>query len=225
MVLLEICVDTLAGVDAAVEHGGQRIELCGALGCGGVTPSPGLMARARRATDLPIAVLVRPRSGSFTFDALEVEQMLADVEAVVAGGFDGVVVGALGPDGRLERQVLARLRETAAGLPVVCHRAFDQVPDPEEALETLVDLGFDRVLTSGGAATAMAGMGSLRALVQQAAGRIEILAGGGVRRENASELVRGTGVDQVHSAARRGAGTDPEEIAALAQVIAELDGP
>lgn len=205
MTLLEICLDDLAGVTVADRAGADRIELCSALGDGGLTPSIGTVATALRlARRIGVNVLVRQRPGDFVYTDDEVEAMVADIRAIrslprpeVPLGF---VIGALRPDGTLDLPALTRLREACGDAPggVTFHKAFDQVPDRRAALETLVELGFARVLTSAGAATAPEGAEALAELVSQAAGRLVVLAGGGVRAGNVAELVRRSGVAEVH---------------------------
>jgi copper homeostasis protein len=194
---LEVCVDSPAGLMAAVEGGADRIELCAALALSGLTPSPGLMALAGvQAT--PIYAMIRPRAGDFVYSQLEIDVMRRDIDAARAAGLAGVVIGANRPSGALDAAALMGLIDHAAGLGVTLHRAFDLVPDFDSALELAIELGFVRILTSGGEATAIAGAATIRDLVAQAAGRISIMAGSGVTAANVAELVRRTGVAEVH---------------------------
>jgi copper homeostasis protein len=197
-VLLEVCVDDARGLDAAVAGGADRIELCSALESGGLTPSPGLIARAK-ACPVPVFALIRPRTGNFHYERPLVETMLGDIDAIRSAGLAGVVVGASLPDGRLDVGTLALLLAQATGLSTTLHRAFDLVPDVFEALETAVALGFSRILTSGGEASAFEGRVTIQALVKAAAGRIRILASSGIRPGMAADLVAFTGVGEVHS--------------------------
>lgn len=208
-VLVEICLEDLAGVRLAEDAGADRIELCSALSDGGLTPSIGTVEAALRSvTRTGVNVLVRQRSGDFVFDADELAAMMADIQAVrtlpnphgVAVGF---VVGALRPDGSVDADATRTLVAACGDAPVTFHKAFDQVPDRGAALEELVGLGVARVLTSGGAASALEGADELTALVAQADERIVVLAGGGVRPGNVAELVRRTGVREVHLRAAR----------------------
>ncbi|MBN9631719.1 MAG: copper homeostasis protein CutC [Actinobacteria bacterium] len=202
---VEICLDDLAGVRAVSEAGADRIELCSALGDGGLTPSIGTVAAALGlAGSLGVNVLVRQRLGDFVFDADELAAMVADIHAVRAlpnprGVPLAFVVGALLPDGTVDapstRALVAACGEAAQ---VTFHKAFDQTPDRAASLETLVSLGVTRVLTSGGAPNVVEGTASLASLVAQADGRITVLAGGGVRAANVAALVRETGVREVH---------------------------
>ncbi|WP_050769182.1 copper homeostasis protein CutC [Oceanicola granulosus] len=200
MVPLEVCVDTLAGVGAARRGGAARIELCAALSEGGLTPSAGLMAQAVRAAGAQVEVyaMIRPRAGLFDYGAEEMEVMLADLAAARAAGVSGVVLGVQRADGALDTARLARLKAAAGLLGTTLHRVIDVVPDPLAALDAALGLGFDRVLTSGGANSAAQGAAELRALVARARGRIGIMAGGGVTPETLA-VVLATGVDAVHA--------------------------
>ena len=198
--LLEVCCANLQSVIAAAEAGAPRIELCSALPVGGVTPSLGLLRAVRsRFPRLTIHVLVRPREGGFVYSPAEAALMEADIRAAVSEGADGIVCGALCPDGTIDVPLTARLVAAAGGRPFTFHRAFDFVPSPADALETLIDLGCTRVLTSGGAPTALDGAETLRALIAQAAGRITVLPGGGINADNAASLLHLTGAAELHA--------------------------
>jgi len=208
-VVLEVCVDDARGLDAAVAGGADRIELCSALEVGGLTPSPGLIARAR-GCPVPVFVLIRPRPGDFQYDRPLVDTMGDDIEAAAQAGLAGVVLGASRPDHRLDSKVLSALVARAHGLQTTLHRAFDLVPDPLEALETAIWLGFTRILTSGGAPSAVEGRAVLQTLVKAASGRIKILPGSGIVPGNVADLVRFLGVDEIHSSCSSlGPGPDP----------------
>lgn len=196
--VLEVCVDSLAGTAAAVVGGADRIELCAALALGGLTPSGGGMAAAA-GCGVPVMAMIRPRAGDFVWSGAEVTAMQADIAQARAAGLAGVVLGAALPDGRLDRGVLAALAEAAHGLDLTLHRCFDLVPDMGAALETAVDLGFRRILTSGGAVTAAKGAARIAALVAQAAGRVSIMPGGGVAPDTAGRLLA-LGVRELHAA-------------------------
>lgn len=198
-VLLEVAVSTPDDAVAAVRAGADRLELSAALEVGGVTPSPGVFSAVRTAVSVPVWVLLRPRPGGFCYSAGEFEAIEADADYFLANGADGIVCGVLGDRGQIDASRCGRLADRAKGRAVF-HRAFDFLRDPLTALEELRNLGFVRVLTSGGAPTAPEGAGRLAALVR--AGGIEILPGGGVRPENVGELLRRTGCDQVHGSFR-----------------------
>ncbi len=195
---LEVCVADPISLAAAIEGGAERIELCSALELGGLTPLPGLIALAAR-SEVETYALVRPRSGDFVFDGHDVDAMLHDIDAIRAAGLAGVVIGANRADGSLDEEVLARLLEHAQGLGTTLHRAIDLVPDFAEATEIAVSLGFERILTSGGAPTALEGLGQLALAHATARGRIRIMAGSGVRPDNVLELLGAVPVDEVHS--------------------------
>ncbi|MGA1831790.1 copper homeostasis protein CutC [Rhizobium wenxiniae] len=200
-VLLEVCVDSAEGLEAAVAGGAQRIELCSALDVGGLTPSKGLMALAAK-MPVPVYVMIRPRAGDFIFDAASRDVMLADIDAARESGLAGVVLGASLPDGRLDVDLLALLAERSRGMGRTLHRAFDLVPDADEALEQAIGLGFERILTSGLAVGAPDGMALLRHLSDRSAGRIAIMAGSGVTPANAAHIIAGTGVAEIHASCR-----------------------
>ena len=198
--LREACCPSLEAVLAAGRTGACRIELCERLEIGGVTPSEALLRAALAATDLPVNVLVRPRGGDFVYDEAEVEAMLESIRLCRALGANGVVIGALTPSGAVDLPVMRRLVAAAKGdLSVTFHRAFDETADPSAALEDIIALGCDRLLTSGHAPDAFAGRALIGALVRQAAGRIVVMAGCGVRPGNIGLIARETGVPEFHS--------------------------
>jgi copper homeostasis protein len=197
-VLVEACVDTVASAVAAEAGGAGRIELCANLVEGGTTPSAGTIALARERLGIPLFVIVRPRGGDFLHDADEVEAMRRDVEAARRLGADGVVIGALAADGRVDEATTRALVDAARPMRVTFHRAFDAARDAGEALETLAALGVDRVLTSGGAPSALEGAAALRALVRQAGDRLVVLAGGGLTPATVGAVVAASGVREVH---------------------------
>jgi copper homeostasis protein len=200
-VLLEVCVDSAEGLEAAIAGGAQRIELCSALDVGGLTPSRGLMTLAAKAP-VPVYAMIRPRAGDFIFDAASRDVMLADVDAARESGLKGVVLGASLSDGRLDLDLLALLAERSGGMGRTLHRAFDLVPDADEALDQAIGLGFERILTSGLAVKAPDGMGVLQRLVERSAGQIAIMAGSGITPANVAHIVAGTGVAEVHASCR-----------------------
>ncbi len=204
--LIEITVQDIFSVKAAIQGGADRIELCTALGVAGLTPSIGVIERAvETAAESGIKgfvdVLIRPREGDFMYDQDEIATAVRDIRRAVAAGVDGVVIGALRQDGTINRAALLSMMEAAEGIPVVFHRAFDVLNDQFTALEELIELGVVRVLTSGGAPKTREGIPRLKEIVRQADGRIEIMAGGGVKIEDIGNLVE-IGVDAVHLSAR-----------------------
>lgn len=206
--ILEICVDDSAGVDAAVAGGADRIELCSALELGGLTPSAALLDHALR-SGCPIHVMIRPRAGGFVYDQDDVALMIAEIHGAVERGAAGVVVGALRPDGRLDRAALERFRDAAQGAAIVLHRAIDLVPDPVAAVGEAIALGYDKILSSGGARTAIEGAAMLAAMVAAAGERLSIIAGSGVTPDTVARIVAETGVREVHGSASR-PGREPD---------------
>lgn len=198
---LEICVDTAEGLATALAAGADRIELCADLGVGGLTPSPGLIAVAR-STALPIYAMIRPRPGDFIYGPRDLDVMLGDIAAVRQAGLAGVVLGASRPDRSLDAETLRTLCQAAIGLGMTLHRAFDLAPDRQAALELAIELGFERVLTSGGVSDALGGCESLRDLVATARGGIGIMIGGGITPANVGELLRRTGAHEAHASAK-----------------------
>lgn len=200
--ILEVCTGSIESVLAAKAGGAQRVELCSALAEGGVTPSVGLMREARKVEDLKINVLIRPRGGDFLYTDYEVRIMEADIRAAREAGADGVVIGALTREGRVDTAVCRRLMAVAEGMSVTFHRAFDMVCDAAEALEDVIALGCDRILTSGLMPTAEEGVDNLRSLVEAAKGRIVIMPGSGVSPDNVSYIINKVGVCEIHASAR-----------------------
>ena len=200
-VLVEVCVESVAGAYAAVVGGAQRIELCSSLAEGGLTPSAGLCEAVCAAIKVPVFAMIRPRAGDFLYDSTEVDVMARDIEALGDAGAAGVVVGALSSDGKIDHRRMAEFVDLAADRPVTCHRAFDMCRDAAEGLDVLCDLGVARILTSGQKRTAYEGRALIRSLVEQAAGRIELMAGCGVRPDHVERLVEVTGVREVHLSA------------------------
>jgi copper homeostasis protein len=222
-VTVEICVEGLPSALAAGAGGADRVELCENLAIGGVTPSAGAIAVACRELAIPVRVLIRPRAGDFAYTPSEFEAMRHDVATARALGASGVVLGLLTPDGRVDRERTARLVEAAHPLGVTFHRAFDLARDPFEALDDLIALGCDRVLTSGFAPTAREGLDRLLALAQAARGRIAILPGGSVAEDDLPALLTPP-ITEVHigSAARSGHTTDPDKVRRLVDVAREI---
>ena len=202
--LIEGCVDSFASAMAAIRGGADRLELCGALVIGGVTPSPALFRQVREAWSGKIHVLIRPRFGDFLYTEREGEQMEEEIASFRDLGADGVVIGALTPAGELDEALLGRLMARAEGLSVTLHRAFDMTRDPFEALERAAELGFDTILTSGQAPSAAEGVDCLRQLQERADGRISVMAGSGVKPENILPIHERTGLLTFHTTGRKG---------------------
>ncbi|NUO73935.1 MAG: copper homeostasis protein CutC [Frateuria sp.] len=201
--LLEVAANSVASALAAQEGGAGRVELCAALELGGVTPSYAEIATARDKLAIPLYVLVRPRGGDFLYNDFECEVMLRDIETCVALGCEGVVLGVLDAQGRVDPARCRPLVAAAGPLGVTFHRAFDMVHDQAQALEAVVALGCERVLTSGAQASAVDGAERIRALLAQAAGRVTIMPGAGVHARNLAALARATGANEFHASAKQ----------------------
>jgi len=198
--LLEVCVEELGGVEAAAAGGANRIELCSGLALGGLSPSPSFVSKALE-SGLIVHAMVRPRAGDFVYSADEIELMIAEIRMLEAAGVHGVVVGATRADGSPDGACLGRLRDAAAGIQIVLHRAVDLAPDPVEAVELACSLGYDHVLSSGGAISATDGAATLAQMVAAAGGRLSVMAGSGITPDNVADLVRDTAVPAVHASA------------------------
>lgn len=195
---IEICVDSPESALAAQVGGADRVELCDNLFEGGTTPSVGAIKTARGLIDIKLHVIIRPRGGDFLYSDIEFETMKLDVEAAKANGVDGVVIGLLTVDGDIEEARTAELVVLAQPMSVTFHRAFDVCRDPHAALETLIDLGISRVLTSGQNQSATDGSTMMAELVKQADGRIGVLACGGIDETNAAAIIKATGATELH---------------------------
>ena len=202
---IEICCTSVDDVLQAVHGGAIRVELCSALGGGGVTPSPGLILNAVESASgaLDVNVLIRPNDGSFCYSPSEIRVILEDIGFCRQAGVSGVVVGALDPDGNVDLDACRAMAEAASGMNLTFHRAFDVCPDPHKALEQIAGLGFDHILTSGQRPKALEGAGLIRELVEQASGRLVVMPGSGVNPSNIVEIERLTGASEFHSTARK----------------------
>lgn len=202
MRIVEVCAGDIQSARAAAQGGAQRIELCAALELDGLTPSAGLIKAARALTNMKLHVLIRPREGNFVYDAHEIEIMRNDILLAKRLGADGVVIGALTNDGDIDVKTCRTLMRAATGMQVTFHRAFDQCNNPQKALEEIIALGCNRILTSGQQATADAGIPLLKQLVEQAKGRIIIMPGAGVNAGNAWHILHETGATEIHGSFR-----------------------
>lgn len=240
-IILEIAVDSLQDAVEAVEAGADRLELVADLKSHGLTPPPALVERVKAAVHVPVVAMVRPDAGPFTADPRLVARLLNQAEDVLAAGADGLVFGALTPQAHADREAVAMLVQAAAGKQTVFHRAFDLTPDPLGTIGTLIDRGVTRVLTSGLDARATAAalaiedapapsavgasltirLRRIRCCVEAAAGRIEIMPGGGVRSGNAAEVLRVTGATQLHASCRIGDALSTVEVRALRRAADE----
>jgi copper homeostasis protein len=201
-VLVEICAASLEDALQAQAGGAHRLELSSALELGGLTPSLGSLIEIRQAVRLPIIALLRPRSGGFAYGASDFKVMQRDLDLLLEHGAHGIALGIITEDGGLDRERCQRLVAQAQGRELVFHRAFDVTPDPFQTLEELIDLGFRRVLTSGHEKSALRGASLIRALLERAAGRIEILPAGGINRLTVAAVLAQTGCRQIHASLR-----------------------
>ncbi|HSA55516.1 MAG TPA: copper homeostasis protein CutC [Gemmatimonadaceae bacterium] len=197
--LIEICVDSVRSAVAAAQAGAGRLELCAHPATGGTTPTTALLEAVRERVEIPVFAMVRPRAGDFRYDADELDVMRREAATLREAGAAGIVSGALRADGSIDAPTVRSLLEAARPLPFTFHRAFDLTRDLDEALDALLALGVDRVLTSGAASTALLGIERLASLVRQAGDRLAVMAGGGVRAAHVADLVRWTGVREVHA--------------------------
>ncbi len=223
---LEICVDAPDDLAKAVAGGADRIELCSALALGGLTPTPGLIAEARHCA-VPVYAMIRPRAGDFTASEAEMRQMEAEIATVRDAGLAGVVFGIADQASALDIDALKRLSDAAEGLSRTLHRVVDSLPDPVAAVDPAIALGFDRILTSGGAAKAADGLETLNRMLDVAKGRIGIMAGSGVLAEVVPTLAE-IGIRSFHgSCATQDPTTgtrtlDPARLAALRAAVDQL---
>lgn len=201
-ITLEICAASVASCIAAQEGGAQRIELCDNLVEGGTTPSYGTIALAREKVNIDLYPIIRPRGGDFLYDDLEFAVMKKDIETCKALGCNGVVIGILLPDGRVDKARCKALVQLAWPMGVTFHRAFDMTDNPFEALEDIISIGCERILTSGGRNTAMEGAALLKDLIIRADDRIAIMVGSGVRANNIASLMKETDAREFHTTAK-----------------------
>ena len=204
----------MQSVLAAKAGGANRIELCRALDVDGLTPSKEMMEEAI-GLGIPVQVLIRPREGNFVYNEAEVESMIRDIRLAKRLGANGVVIGALKPDGSIDEETIRYLVEAAKGLSITFHRAFDVCSQPLEALEQIIALGCHRLLTSGQAATAEQGIPLIKQLVELAGERLSIMPGSGVNPENACKILSETGAKEIHGSLRKDGHTDAELVRAV----------
>ena len=201
--IFEVCTDSLEGALAAEKYGAKRIELCQALNVGGLTPNYGLIEQCAKKSTVEVHVMIRHKEGDFVYDDRDVEIMKKDILASKEAGAKGVVFGILDPENTIseKNKELAKLSKDL-GLEVTFHRAFDFVPDPEEAIKTIIKYGFDRLLTSGKEESAFKGLSLIERLQQNFGDQIQIMAGSGVNSDNALQIAA-TGVKNLHFTARK----------------------
>ncbi|NXP83048.1 CUTC protein, partial [Ramphastos sulfuratus] len=206
--LMEVCVDSVESAVNAERGGAGRIELCAGLVEGGTTPSMGLLQVVKQCVRVPVFVMIRPRGGDFLYSDREVEVMKADIRLAKLHGADGLVFGALTEDGRIDTELCTALLAVCRPLPVTFHRAFDMVHDPVVALETLISLGFERVLTSGCDSSALEGLSLIKRLAEQVmpsalnVTSLLFLPGGGITERNLQRILEGSTASEFHCSAR-----------------------
>lgn len=198
----EICANSVSSCLTAQLAGAHRVELCAALPEGGTTPSFGEISLARELLQIKLHVLIRPRAGDFLYNDMEIKSMVRDIEMCRRLGVDGIVIGCLNKSGDVDIHQTKTLIEAAGNMSVTFHRAFDVCKDPHEALEDIIKLGCDRILTSGQQPTAIEGTNLLQSLHKQADDRIILLAGSGVNENNIEKIAKKTGIWEFHFSAR-----------------------
>lgn len=206
--IVEVCCGDIASVEQARRGGAARVELCSALGIGGLTPSEGFVKSALGiAGTMRVHVLIRHREGDFVYTPEEISVMCDDIRRMRILGVHGVVIGALTPEGDIDIEASRRMIDAAQGMSVTFSRAFDLCRDGDKALEDIIGLGCDRLLTSGLRNSAANGIDNLKRLNRLSAGRITLLAGAGINAQNAPEIMKETGVTEVHASARHTIGS------------------
>jgi copper homeostasis protein len=201
---IEVCADSVSNALIAQSAGAQRIEFCVNLPEGGTTPSPAQILLARQQLNIRLYVLIRPRGGDFLYNDIEFNSMRLDIHYCGKTGCDGVVIGMLNPDGSIDKKCCSELIQIARqySMGITFHRAFDRSADLFQAMEDCIDLGCDRILTSGGYDTAIEGADIIRQLIEKADGRIIIMPGSGIKPENVGALIRKTGLQEIHGTFR-----------------------
>lgn len=200
---LEVLVDSVESARAAKRGGADRLEVCQNLFEGGTTPSAGLIAAIRGAVDLPMNVMIRPRGGDFCYTADEIGVMRKDIVTARELGANGVVLGLLAPDGTVDCEPTRQLVTLARPMSITFHRAIDMTRNLSEALETIIGLGIDRILTSGGEATVLEGLDTITALIRQAGDRIVVMPGGGIREHNLPRILASCRPLEIHVSGNR----------------------
>ena len=231
-VILEVCVDSWEGAQIASQAGADRLELCEHLACDGITPSASLLRQVRSHIEIPLVVLIRQREGDFVYSEPEKDSMVESAQRAIDAGAAGLAVGASTPDRHLDWPFLERMagvvQRAATHVELVVHRVFDQVPDADKAIPKLAELGFHRILTSGGARRAIDSLDMLCGWQHEFASMIDFLPAGGIDSSNARRILSGSGCHQLHGSCRKGASgamrhlPDALEIAALRRILSEM---
>lgn len=195
---LEVCIDNLESLHLAIGGGASRIELCSSLALGGLTPSYGFMKKAAEISTIPVYAMIRPRQGDFLYSSEDIESMLLDISMAKQAGLQGVVFGVLDAQGNIDMLTARALMAEAGDLGVTFHRAIDQCNDYRQAIEDIAELKCERILTSGLAATAEQGIEVLADMVKLTKGRFSVMAGAGVNISNANQIIKDTGITEIH---------------------------
>ena len=220
--ILEISVESVAAAMAAERGGAQRIEFCANAREGGTTPSDELLRAVRERVRLPILSMVRPRAGDFVYSDVEFETMRRDIQAAKEFQMDGVVLGLLEADGRIDVERSAQLVEQARPLPVTYHRAFDESRDLQKSLEDVIKTGAARLLTSGGRRTAPEALGVLAELVRIAGERLIVMPGSGIHAGNIRKVARTTGAREFHAGLSSVIASPANNLAAFEEEVRKL---
>lgn len=201
--VLEIAAHSLMSAINAQAGGADRIELCTALQTGGLTPAIGLIELIKEQIEIPVHVLIRPRVGNFQYNSREVTEMVRSIVQCKESGVEGVVLGCLTDQYNVDIEVMTDLTDAAKGMDITFHRAFDLTQDPYKSLEVIIDLQFDRILTSGQQIRVTGGVEIVKDLVQMAKGEISIMPGAGVNQFNAKKIILETGCYEIHASAKK----------------------
>ena len=199
---IEVCCGHVEAACIAAKAGADRIELCSALALGGITPTPRHIELVKQSIDIPVMVLVRPREGHFSYTSKEKELYLAEIKSTLEAGAHGIVIGALTDEGNLDLDFLSAAQSLIDNQTICLHRCFDFLENPLDDVTKLISIGFDRILTSGMKTTALEGKQFIKDLIETVDDKIEILAGGGITKDNIQSLVNHTGLNQVHLSAK-----------------------
>lgn len=200
---MEICIDSIESAKNAISGGASRLEICNALSEGGLTPSPGLLFEIRKISPIPIYAMIRIRAGNFVYSEEEINAMIFDIETLKKLNPDGFVFGALTIEREIHKEYCEKILKAAQPLPVTFHRAFDDVKNPLESLEILCEFGFERILTSGQKESAFAGISLIQQLVEKSQGKIIIMAGAGINKDNLKEIKRISKAQEFHASAKK----------------------
>lgn len=195
---VEVCIDNIESLFTAQQAGAGRIELCSSLALGGLTPSSGLIEIVMKHARIPVYTMIRPRDGDFLYSSMEVEMMLREIHNAKKQAVQGVVFGVLNEYAKIDHDILKSLMKEAAGVAVTFHRAIDCCHDVHEAMEIILSAGCERILTSGLAPNALQGVETIKQMVEQANGKLSVMAGAGVNADNVLELINRTGIKEVH---------------------------